>query len=593
MALAPDLEPARRRARTAAVLLAVVALGLVSRSGVEWLPRWFTAHGGDALWTAAVYTSLAWLMPAASALRLVASAFGISVLVELSQLLSFAPLDAVRRTLPGRLLLGQGWQSADLARYALGAVAAFVCDPAARRLPIVADIVSGLRGQARDYTDGPVRRSLLLLAVPMVVEMSMESLFAVVDVYFVGKLGATAVATVGVTESLMIVVYTLAFGLGIGATAIVSRRIGEKDPEAAARAAVQVLILGALAATVIGLGGALFAAELLTLMGAEPAVLTEGLDFTRVTLLGSGTAFLLFLVNAVLRGAGDAAVAMRVLILANGLNCILDPALIFGWGPLPELGLVGAAVATTVGRGVGFAYALWCLVRGSGHLAVRRRHVAVEPEVMVAVAQLSGWGTFQVALSSMSWMGLIRVVSGCGSVALAGYTIAIRVILFAWMPAYGVGAAAATMVGQALGARDPNRAAEAVGVAARINVIALSSVGLVFGVFAPELVAQFTADAAVATVATSALRIMGLGFPAFALGMVMEQAFNGAGDTRTPSWINFWMFWVLQLPLALLLAKGLGMQERGVFWAVPVTYSIFALVSLALFRRGTWRDRVV
>ena len=588
-----SLRARRDRWHLAFALALVVALGLVSRSGATWLPRWFAEHAGDALWTVAVYTVFAWCMPAASAWRLLGLALGVSLAVELSQLVSIGPLDAARRTALGRLLLGQGWQTADLLRYAGGGLLAFALDPATRRAPIVAEVALALRGAEHNYTDGPVRRALLLLAIPMVVEMSMESLFAVVDVYFVGKLGPTAVATVGVTESLMIVVYTLAFGLSIGATAIVSRRIGEKDPEGAARAAVQVLALGSLASAVLGAAGAWFAPELLMLMGAEDEVLRDGLGYTRITLLGSGTAFLLFLVNAVLRGAGDAAVAMRVLILANGLNCVLDPALIFGLGPLPELGLSGAAIATTLGRGIGFGFALWCLVRGSGHLAVRRRHLALEPEVMVGVARLSGWGTFQVALSSLSWMGLIRVVSSCGSTALAGYTIAIRVILFAWMPAYGLGAAAATMVGQALGARDPARATSAVGTAARLNVAALATVGLLFAVFAPDIVAWFTEEPAVAAVAARGLRIMSLGFPAFALGMVMEQAFNGAGDTRSPSWINFWMFWVLQLPLALTLARGFELAEEGVFWAVPVTYSVFALVSALLFRRGAWRERVV
>jgi putative MATE family efflux protein len=465
--------------------------------------------------------------------------------------------------------------------------------PAPVKGQLLRDIGDALRGVHHDYTSGPIRRSVLLLAVPMVVEMSMESLFAVVDVFFVAKLGAAAVATIGVTESLMIVVYTLAFGLSIGATATVSRRIGEKDPEGAAHAAVQVLLLGAGISVVLGLLGAVFAPELLTLMGASEEVLAVGTGYARVTLGGSATAFLIFLVNAVFRGAGDAAVAMRVLILANGLNCLLDPALIFGWGPLPELGLTGAGVATTIGRGVGLGFALWLLTRGTGHLAVRRRHLAVEPRTMIAIARLSGWGTFQVALSSMSWIGLIRIVSTFGSAAMAGYTIAIRIILFALMPAFGLGAAAATMVGQSLGARDPARAERAVWVAARINVVVLGLVGLGFLVFAPTIVGWFTADEAVVPIAVRGLRWISLGFPAFAIGMVVEQSFNGAGDTRTPSWINFWMFWALQIPLALLLAQRFGLAEDGVFVAIPVTYTVFALVSVVLFRSGTWKAKVV
>lgn len=587
-----DASP-RRRSRVALALAVIVALGLVSRSGHEAVPGFVARNAGDALWTMAVYAAFAWLLPAARAPWLFAVALGASAVVELSQLVRFGALDAVRATTPGRLLLGQGWQTVDLARYTIGAALAFVCDPHARREAVAQDVLASLRGQHHDYTAGSVRRALLLLAVPMVVEMSMESLFAVVDVYFVAKLGEAAVATVGVTESLMIVVYTISFGLSIGATATVSRRIGEKDPEGAARVAVQVLALGLFVSGLLGIGAAVFAPELLALMGASEEVLAAGTGYARITLGCSGTAFLLFLVNAVFRGAGDASVAMRVLILANGLNCVLDPALIFGWGPLPELGIEGAAIATAIGRGVGFLFALALLTRGSGHIAVGRQHLALQPEVMVAIARLSGWGTFQVALSSMSWIGLIRIVSACGSTALAGYTIAIRVILFALMPAFGVGAAAATMVGQALGARDPDRAALAVRVAARINFAVLTLVGLTFVLGAPVIVPWFTDDAAVAAVAVRGLRVMSLGFPAFAIGMVMEQAFNGAGDTRTPSWINFWVFWALQLPLALTLSRALGFDEDGVFTAIPITYTAFALVSTLLFRRGHWRAREV
>lgn len=455
------------------------------------------------------------------------------------------------------------------------------------------DIRDALSGTEQDYTTGPIGRAIFLLAVPMVIEMTMESIFAVVDVFFVGRLGPAAVATVGLTESLMIVIYTIAFGLSIGASATVSRRIGEKDPDAAARAAVQVLLLGAFISGIVGLVGAIYAPELLRLMGASADVIEPGTMYARVTLGGSSTAFLIFLVNAVFRGAGDPAVAMRVLILGNGLNCVLDPALIFGLGPFPELGLTGAAVATTIGRGVGFTWALWLLTRGTGHLRVQRRHVTVAPGLMVAIARLSGWGTFQVALSSMSWIGLVRVVSGFGSTALAGYTIAIRIILFALMPAFGIGAAAATMVGQALGAKNPARAEEAVWTAARFNVIVLSAICVLFLAAAPTMVGWFTADDAVLKVGIYGLRVIGLGFPLFALGMVLEQAFNGAGDTRTPSWINFTSFWVVQIPLAWFLAGPMGMQERGAFTAVPIAYTIFAALSAVLFKRGRWREQKV
>lgn len=455
------------------------------------------------------------------------------------------------------------------------------------------DVRDALRGTSHDYTAGTIGRAIFLLALPMVVEMSMESVFAVVDVFFVARLGAAAVATVGLTESLMIVIYTIAFGLSIGASATVARRIGEKDGDAAARAAVQVLLLGLLLSAMLCVVGAIWAPELLALMGADDTVLSVGTMYARVTLGGSATAFLLFLVNAVFRGAGDAAVAMRVLIVGNGINCMLDPALIFGWGPLPELGLTGAAIATTIGRGVGLLFALVLLTRGTGHLAVRRQHLAVEARTMLSIAQLSGWGTVQVALSSMSWIGLVKLVSGFGSTALAGYTIAIRVILFALMPAFGIGAAAATMVGQSLGAKLPDRAERSVWTAVKFNVLVLGATGVVFLLFAPAIVGLFTQAPDVARIAVYGLRVIGLGFPVYALGMVFEQSFNGAGDTRTPTWINFLCFWIVQIPLAWLLSSKLGFEERGVFIAVPVAYAVLAVISAILFRRGRWKGQVV
>lgn len=455
------------------------------------------------------------------------------------------------------------------------------------------DIRDAIRGTEHDYTQGPIGRAILLLAVPMVIEMMMESIFAVVDVFFVGRLGAAAVATVGLTESLMIVLYTIAFGLSIGATATIARRIGEKQPDAAARAAVQVLLLGAFLSGVIGIAGAIYAPELLALMGADAEVIAVGTPYARISLGASATAFLIFLVNAIFRGAGDPAVAMRVLILANGLNCVLDPALIFGLGPFPELGLTGAAVATTIGRGIGFIYALWLLNRGTGHLRVTREHLAIEPETMLRIGQLSGWGTLQVAISSMSWIGLVRVISGFGASAMAGYTISIRILLFALMPAFGIGAAAATMVGQSLGASLPERAEQSVWTAAKLNATVLGATGVLFLIFAPTMVGWFTPDAEVLRVGTYGLRVMSLGFPLYALGMVLEQSFNGAGDTKTPSWINFWVFWMLQIPLAWYLAYHGGYDERGVFIAVPVAYSALAVVSAVLFRRGKWKLKSV
>ena len=455
------------------------------------------------------------------------------------------------------------------------------------------DLRDALRGTHHDYTSGALGRAIFLLAVPMVVEMAMESIFAVVDVFFVGRLGSAAVATVGLTESLMIVIYTLAFGLSIGATATVSRRIGEKDPDGAGRAAVQVLVLGAIISGALGLVGAVFAPQLMALMGADAGVIATGSGYARVMLGGSATAFLLFVVNAVFRGAGDPAVAMRILIVGNSINMVMDPMLIFGIGPFPEWGVTGAAVATTLGRGIALMMAIWMLARGSGHLALKRRHLAVEPATMWRIARLSGMGTFQVAIGSMSWMGLVRVVSSFGSTAMAGYTIAIRLVIFALMPAFGLGGAAATRVGQSLGARKPERAEQAVWTAAKYDVVFLSAIGLVFLTFTPSIVGIFTADQAVAAIAIDGLRVISLGFPLFAAGMVLEQAFNGAGDTWTPTWLNLLAFWIIQIPLAWVLAKPLGFEQRGVFISVTVAYSVLAVASAVLFRRGSWKSKYV
>ena len=455
------------------------------------------------------------------------------------------------------------------------------------------DIRDAIRGAEHDYTQGAIGRAIFLLAVPMVLEMSMESVFAVVDAYFVGRLGAAAVATIGLTESLMVVIYTVAMGLSIGVTATVARRIGEKDGDGAARAAVQGLLLGLALSALLGLLGAVYARELLQLMGADADVLATGTGFARISLGGNSAVFLLFLVNAAFRGAGDAAVAMRVLVLGNAINIVLDPLLIFGVGPFPELGIDGAAWATLTGRSVGFLWALWHLRGGGGNLHVRPQHVRVESGTMFHIGTLSGWGTLQVALSSMSWIALVRLMSGFGATAMAGYTIAIRILLFALMPAYGVGAAAATMVGQALGAKNPDRAERAVWVAARINMLVLGLTGVLFWFTASTMVGWFSDAAGVREVGVYGLRVMSIGFPLYALGMVLEQSFNGAGDTRTPSWMNFVVFWALQLPLAWYMSQHTALAWRGVFVAVVGAYTALACISAVFFRRGGWKAQRV
>lgn len=451
------------------------------------------------------------------------------------------------------------------------------------------DLRDAIAGRPHDYTQGSIRRSIFLLAVPMVLEMAMESLFAVSDVFFVSRLGAAAVATVGITESMMIVIYTLAMGLAISATAVVARRIGEKDSDGAARAAVQGIVLGIVISGTLAVIGATFTPQLLRLMGASPDVIATGSGFTRMLLGGSATAFMLFVINAVLRGAGDAAVAMRVLWFANAINIVLGPMLIFGVGPFPELGVTGAAIATTIGRGAGVLYALSRLVRGSGNISIRRKHLALEFSTMLSMLRMSATSTFQVLVGSMSWILLVNLIAKFGSVALAGYTIAVRLVMFAMLPAFGLGNAAATMVGQSLGAKDPDRAEKAVWTATRYNIWFLGLMGVVFFLGAPLIISAFTTDAEVAHVAVRGLRIMAVGFPLYALGMSLEQAFNGAGDVNTPTWINIIVFWLFEIPLAWMLAKHTAWEWQSIFISVLAAYSFLAVLAYFVFKRGGWR----
>ena len=449
------------------------------------------------------------------------------------------------------------------------------------------------RGSRHDYTSGSIGRSIFLLAVPMVMEMLMESVFVIVDLFWVGHLGAEAVAIVGLTESMMVIVYTLAFGLTIGATATVARRIGEKNPEGAANAAVQAITLGLMVSGTLAILGAIFAPNLLGIMGASPEVLEHGTTFARVMLGGSMTAFMLFVINSVFRGAGDASVAMRVLWRANTINMILGPLLIFGMGPFPELGVVGAAVATTIGRGTGAVLALRQLGVGSGHLAVRREHIRIDWRAIAKLARMCLSGTFQILAGSAAWIGLVRILATFGSASVAGYTVAIRIVIFAILPAFGLSNAAATMVGQALGAKDPARAEKAVWTAARYNLAFLGALGVLFIVFAPYIIAGFTPDPDVRPIATFGLRVVALGFPMFAFGMVLTQAFNGAGDTWTPTWINLGVYWLFQIPLAWWLAHQGGLGTDGVFWSITIGYAALVTVSAVLFRRGAWKTRSV
>lgn len=454
-------------------------------------------------------------------------------------------------------------------------------------------IRESLRGSRQDYTVGPIGRSIILLAIPMVLEMFMESIFAVVDIKWVSYLGADAMATVGLTESMLTLIYAIAIGLSIGATAMVARRIGEHNPEGAARAAVQALALGLIVAIGLALVGAPLAPRLLALMGASPSVVKSGVWFTRIMLGGNVTVVMLFMINAIFRGAGDAAIAMRVLWFANAINIALGPCLIFGLGPFPRLGIAGAAVATNIGRGTGAIYAFSRLVRKGGRFEIKRQHFRLEPSVMSRLLRLSAMGTFQVFVGMASWIGLVRTISSFGTDALAGYIIGIRVIIFALLPSFGMSNAAATMVGQALGAGKPERAERAVWRAGFYNLIFLGSVGFIFVVFARQIIWLFTSDPAVVPYGVDCLRIVAVGFLFYAYGMVLTQSFNGAGDTWTPTVINLFVFWLWELPLAYVLAIVFALGPRGVFVAITVAFSTLALVSAVLFRRGRWKTKVV
>jgi putative MATE family efflux protein len=453
--------------------------------------------------------------------------------------------------------------------------------------------VHAIRGSGGDPTQGPIVRAIVLLAVPMVLEMVMESVFAVVDIFFVSRLGDEAMAGVALTESLLTLIYTAAMGLSIGVTAVVARRVGEGDHDGAARATVQAVILGSLVAVAVAVVGLVWAEALLGLMGADPATIAISLPYTQVMLGGNIVIVLLFLQNAAFRGAGDAAIAMRVLWVANGINIFLDPMLIFGLGPFPEMGVQGAAVATTIGRGTAVLLQLYALLRLNGQLQVRVRHLRVQIAVMARIVRLSATGTLQTFIGMASWIGLVRLTAEFGPEALAGYAIGVRVILFAILPAWGLSNAAATMVGQGLGAGDPERAERAVWIAAKMNLAFLGPIGVAFLLLAPVIVGAFGGTGEASAYAVACLRIVSVGFVFYAYGMVLTAAFNGAGAVWTPTLINFVCFWVCELPLGWLLAFPLGMGPNGIFTAMMLAFSLVAVLGVVLFRRGRWKEAAV
>ena len=446
-------------------------------------------------------------------------------------------------------------------------------------------IRQSLNGEEQDYTQGSIRKAVFLLAIPMILELSLESVFAVVDMFFVGKLGQNAIATVGLTESVITIVYSIAIGLSTAATAVVARRIGEKNPEAAAHAGAQSIVIAMIATIILSIAGIIFAADVLRLMGASKEVVKEGAVFTRIMLGGSVAIMLLFLINGIFRGAGNAAMAMKSLWLASIINIILCPIFIHFWG------LTGAAIATVIGRSSGVAYQCWHLFKGNGLLSVTAHHFKLDAPLIKSIVTIAWPATLQFIIASGSWIVLARLVAETGgTTASAGYQIAIRNVVFFILPAWGLSNAAATLVGQNLGAKQLQRAEQSVLLTAKYNAIFMSMVTLLFLFFAAPIIRIFTQDAAVVAYGARSLQILGAGFIFYGIGMVMTQALNGAGDTKTPTVINFICFWLFQIPLAYLLAKGFDLKATGAFIAIPVAEALIALTAWYYFKKGKWKE---
>ena len=450
-----------------------------------------------------------------------------------------------------------------------------------------------LKGDHKDLTTGSIGIAAFLLAVPMVLEMLMESIFAITDIFFVSGLGAQAVAVVGLTEAVLTLLYALAIGLSMAVTATIARRYGEKNIEQADVVAGQTLWIGMAVALIVGFIGLHFAEDILRLMGGSESLIQEGKSYTTIMLTGSITILYLFLINAIFRGAGDASIAMRSLWLANGINIVLDPLLIYGVGPFPEMGLTGAAVATTIGRGVGVIYQLSYLFGVAGRIKITLRHLMIQAEVCIKLIKVSFWGIVQFLIATASWIALVRIVSTYGSDAVAGYTIAIRVIMFVILPAWGLSNAVATLVGQNLGAGKPERAEQSVWRIAKYNIYFLLTVAVIFITIPTQIVGLFTDDQNVIKYGVDCLRYISYGNGFFALGMILVQAFNGAGDTMTPTKINFVCYWLIQIPVAYTLAKWLTLGPTGVFLAITIAQSIFAFIGWHVFKKGQWKLQTV
>ena len=458
---------------------------------------------------------------------------------------------------------------------------------------IIATFREALNGEEKEYTSGSIRRAIFLLSIPMILEMVMESLFAVVDAYFVGKISVAAVATVGFTESVVMLVYSVAIGLSTAATAVVARRSGAQEQHKANEAAVQALLIGVSMAVVLGLLGAYFAADILRLMDAGPEVIATGVGYTRIIFGTNIVIILLFLLNGIFRGAGDANMAMRSLWLANGLNIILDPLLIFGWCPIPSLGLEGAAIATSIGRGAGVLNQLYNLQRGLGVLRLGRRDLRPVGKLLRTLVRIAAGGAGQYLIASASWIFLVRIIAPFGSEVVAGYTFGLRLLIFSVLPSWGMANAAATLVGQNLGAQKPERAEQSVWQTSFYNALFLLFISIIYFIWAEYFLSFFSQNEVVIEAGALCMRIICVAYVFFSYGMIIAQAFNGAGDTRTPTWVNFICFWLIEIPLAYLLALQLEWGPAGVYWAITISESLLGIILIFIFRRGRWKTVTV
>lgn len=455
------------------------------------------------------------------------------------------------------------------------------------------DVREAVSGTEQDFTEGRLSRAILLLSIPAVLEMIMESLFVIVDIYFVSKLGANAVATVGLTESMITIVYAISLGLATATTSMVSRRIGEKNPYKASQTAFQAIITGLIVSLLIAIPGAIYSGKLLDLMGASPEIISRMGGYTRIMLGGNFVIMMLFIINAIFRSAGDAAIAMRVLWIGNIINIILDPCFIFGWGPFPEMGVAGAAVATTTGRGIAVLYQFYLLFFGKKRIRLSIKHLGFNLAIITKLIKLSIGSIGQNLIGTTSWIALVRIISVFGSEVVAGYTIAIRIVSFTLLPSWGISNAASTLVGQNLGAKKPERAERAVLITGWVNMILLGTVGIILVIFPGTFISFFIQDPVVLKSGIECLRIVSIGYIAYGFGMVLVNSFNGAGDTATPLKINFFAFWMIEIPLAWILAIKSGMKESGVFWAIVIAESIMTITAFIVFRQGKWKLKEV